>query len=121
MIQRRMTLGTWLLASLLLAACGGGGGGGAGSAPPVTTPPSDLQYPAAPAFVVGTAIAALTPTVVGNVTSYSVSPALPAGLILNTASGVISGIPTEGAAKAELFGQGNATPAVVRRPRCRSR
>ena len=43
---------------------------------------------------------ALLPTVSGTVSSYSVSPALPAGLSLNTTTGVISGIPTATAAKA---------------------
>jgi hypothetical protein len=98
-IRRRMSLGPLLLASLLLASCGGGGGS-SGSAAPVTTPPSDLQYPAAPLFVADTAITALTPTVVGEVTNYGVSPALPAGLSLNTITGVISGTPTGVAAKA---------------------
>jgi hypothetical protein len=118
-IRRRMTLGPLLLASLLLASCGGGGGGGgsSGSAPPVTTPPSNLQYPAAPTFVVGTAITALTPTVVGEVTNYGVSPALPAGLSFNTTTGVISGTPTGVAAKAiytvEATNAGGGTTAPV--------
>ena len=102
MIRRRMSSSPLLLASLLLASCGGGGGGGgSGSAPPVTTAPFDLQYPAAPVFVTNTAIAPLTPTVVGEVTSYGVSPALPAGLSLNITTGVISGTPTEVGAKAD--------------------
>ena len=100
-IRRRMTLGPWLLAAFLLASCGSGGGGGAGTPPPVPTPPSGLQYPGAPAFVVDTAIAALTPSVVGAVTSYSVSPALPEGLSLNTTTGVILGTPTGVAAKTD--------------------
>jgi hypothetical protein len=100
MIRRRVSLGPLLLASLLLASCGGGGGS-SGSAPSVTTPPSDLQYPAASPLVVDTAITALTPTVVGEVMSYGVSPALPAGLSLNPTSGVISGTPTSAAARAD--------------------
>jgi YVTN family beta-propeller protein len=36
----------------------------------------------------------LSPTVTGTVTSYVVSPALPAGLALNSSTGVISGTPT---------------------------
>jgi hypothetical protein len=98
-IRRRMTFGPLLLASFLLASCGGGSGS-SGTPPPVTTPPSDLRYPVAPTVVVDTAIAPLTPTVVGTVTSYSVSAALPAGLSLNTSTGVISGTPTIAAAKA---------------------
>ena len=99
-IRRRMTFGPLLLSSSLLASCGGGGSS-SGAPSPVATPPSDLQYPAAPAFVVDTAIAELTPTVVGEVTSYSVSPALPARLSLNTTTGVISGTPISVAAKAD--------------------
>jgi len=79
-----------LLISLLLASCGGGGG----SSPPATVAPSDLQYPSAPAFTVQVAISTLTPTVTGEVASYAVSPALPAGLSFNTGSGAISGTPT---------------------------
>jgi hypothetical protein len=48
---------------------------------------------------VGQAITPDTPTVTGTVSSYSVSPALPAGLSLNTSTGTISGTPTTTAAK----------------------
>ena len=57
-------------------------------------PPSALSYPSPPTFAVNAAIATLTPTVTGTVTGYSVSPALPAGLSLNTTTGAISGTPT---------------------------
>ncbi|RZJ67917.1 MAG: T9SS type A sorting domain-containing protein [Flavobacterium sp.] len=56
--------------------------------------PTALSYTSPNTFTVGTAIANLNPTVTGTVTSYSVSPALPAGLSLNTTTGVISGTPT---------------------------
>jgi len=56
--------------------------------------PSALSYPAPPPFLIGAAIAALTPTVTGTITSYVVSPALPAGLSINPSTGVISGTPT---------------------------
>jgi N-acetylneuraminic acid mutarotase len=100
MIRRRIALFTLLLASFLAACGGGGGGGGSGTSPPPLAAPSDLKYPAAPAFVVDTAITPLTPTVTGTVTSYGVSPGLPAGLSLNTTTGVISGTPTSAAAEA---------------------
>jgi hypothetical protein len=108
----------WIATLLLvLGACGSGGGSSAGTPPPVTTPPSDLQYPVAPTFVVGTAITALTPTVVGEVASYSVSPALPAGLSLSATSGVISGTPTSAVAKTsytvEATNAGGSTTATV--------
>jgi hypothetical protein len=89
-----------LVLALQLVACGGGGSSGSSSTnPPATTAPSDLSYPSAPTFAVGAAITPLTPTVTGTVTSYTVSPALPAGLALNATTGVISGTPSAVAAK----------------------
>lgn len=79
---------TWMAVGLglVMAGCGGGS-----SSPP---PPSNLAYPdAAIHGTVGQAISPDSPTVNGNVTSYSVSPALPSGLALNASSGVISGTP----------------------------
>ncbi|WP_263416643.1 putative Ig domain-containing protein [Terriglobus albidus] len=66
---------------------------------PATSAPSDLRYPLASiSATVGVPIAPQTPTVTGTVTSYSVSPALPAGISLNTTTGVISGTPTTASA-----------------------
>ena len=79
---------------LLVAACGGGGGGSA------TPAPSALSYTAPPTLVAGTAMAAISPHVTGSVTTYTVQPALPAGLTLDASTGVISGTPTVGAAAA---------------------
>ena len=76
---------------------GGGGGYGGGGG---VVAPSGLSYTAPATMNVNTAITPLSPTVTGTVTSYSVSPALPAGLTLNTTSGVISGTPTATAAQA---------------------
>jgi hypothetical protein len=73
--------------SLLFASCGGGGS----ASPP---PPSGLSYPSPDVFVLGSVIAALAPTVTGSVSGYTVSPALPAGLVLNASTGAISGTPT---------------------------
>jgi len=57
--------------------------------------PSNLSYPAPTiAAVSGAAIATDTPTVVGTVTSWSISPSLPTGLTLNTTTGAIGGTPT---------------------------
>ena len=58
--------------------------------------PTALAYGPNPAvYTVGVAIANNTPTNSGGpVVSYSVSPALPAGLNFNSATGVISGTPT---------------------------
>ncbi|HEY1114497.1 MAG TPA: Ig domain-containing protein, partial [Chitinophagaceae bacterium] len=63
--------------------------------------PSNLNYSANPAtYCVGTTITNNMPSVTGMVTSYSVSPELPAGLSLNTTTGVISGTPTAASAAA---------------------
>lgn len=51
-----------------------------------------LSYPTPVFYVSGVAVAD-TPVVLGTVTNYSVSPALPASLSLNTSTGVISGTP----------------------------
>jgi alpha-tubulin suppressor-like RCC1 family protein len=76
----------------VLGACSGGGA----SDPASSTAPAGLNYSANPVvYTVGIPITANTPSSSGgSVTSYSVSPALPAGLTLNTATGVLSGTPT---------------------------
>jgi len=58
--------------------------------------PSSLSYATNPAtYIKGTTIANNTPTSSGGaVASYAVSPTLPAGLTLDTSTGVISGAPT---------------------------
>jgi hypothetical protein len=99
-----------VLLSVLLASCGGGGSSS-------TAPPTGLSYPQAPAFVIGVAISPLTPTVMGTVTAYAVSPALPGGLNLNTSTGAITGTPTAAAALASYTvtasNPGGSTSATV--------
>jgi Putative Ig domain/Carboxypeptidase regulatory-like domain len=60
------------------------------------SPPTSLSYSINPAtYAVGTPITNNIPSSSGGAAaSYSVSPALPAGLNLNSATGVISGTPT---------------------------
>jgi subtilisin-like proprotein convertase family protein len=64
--------------------------------PPAVVAPSSLSYSSNPAtYTKATAITNNTPASGGGaVASYAVSPALPAGLTLNTSTGVISGTPT---------------------------
>src|SRR6267142_6447909 len=81
----------------LFALPGCGGSDGKSSAVPA---PSALSYTSPVTATQGAAIASLAPTVTGTVTGYAVSPALPAGLSLNTTSGVVSGTPTAIAAQA---------------------
>jgi uncharacterized protein (TIGR03118 family) len=89
---------TMMVGLMLLAACGGGGYGGGGGG--MTAPPSGLSYGGAVAATVGVALTPVTPTVTGSVSAYSVSPALPAGIGINTGTGVLSGTPTAVAAQA---------------------
>jgi hypothetical protein len=64
-------------------------------------PPSGLSYLADPAnYVVNVPVTPNTATVTGVVDSFTVSPALPAGLTLNKTSGTISGTPTATTASA---------------------
>lgn len=63
--------------------------------------PTGLSYASPVTYTVGTAIAANTPSNGGGmITGYSVSPALPGGLTLNTTTGVITGTPTTATAQA---------------------
>src|SRR5689334_1840828 len=87
---------TVLVAVVALHACGGGGGDDspppAAPNPPTPAPtaPSALSYSSPQSYTVGTAITALMPTVTGTVTTYAVSPALPAGLAIDGTTGAIS-------------------------------
>ncbi len=62
--------------------------------------PTSLQYPSNSGFLTNASSVYLVPTLSGSTTglSYSISPALPAGLALNTGTGVISGVPTAASA-----------------------
>lgn len=93
---------TLALVGLALSACGGGGDSGSGgttSTPPVAAPTA-LSYGSPATVVTGQPMTALSATVTGTVSSYSVSPALPAGITINAANGQISGTPTAATAQA---------------------
>jgi hypothetical protein len=94
----------------LLTVCAlAAGGGGEPSSPvaPRLIYNGSIPFPA----VVGEAIA-LTPAVSGRPDQYNVTPALPAGLLLNQRSGVISGTPTKASAAATFVV--SATGAGIR-------
>ncbi|TDK60441.1 Ig domain-containing protein [Sapientia aquatica] len=88
---------------LMLQSCGGGGsssgntagiGGGTVSNP--ASAPGTVVYSSNPAvYTKDVQITENSPTVSGGVaTSFTISPALPAGLSLNAANGMITGTPT---------------------------
>ncbi|MFI5159897.1 MAG: putative Ig domain-containing protein [Sphingobacteriales bacterium] len=80
-----------------------------------------ISYTGSPfTYYTGQTIASLTPTVTNSPTSYSISPALPAGLVFNTGTGVISGTPTATSAATtytitamNASGSGNTTISII--------
>lgn len=93
-METRRTVAVAVLTALFVGCAGSGSDSGSTTTPP-TSPPSGLTYSTNSAvYTVGTAITANTPSCSGQVTSYSVTPSLPAGLSLNTTTGVITGTPT---------------------------
>jgi hypothetical protein len=60
----------------------------------VFTPPSALSYASPVNGTVGAALTGLAPTLSGDADNFSVGPALPAGLVLDSTTGVVSGTPT---------------------------
>ena len=60
----------------------------------VTDPPSHLSYSNPAEGTVGAALTPLIPRVAGAVERYAVTPALPAGVALDSKSGIIAGTPS---------------------------
>ena len=81
-------------------------------------PPAGLDYASdTTVYQAGLAATANNPVYTGTITSWSVTPALPAGLFLNTSTGVISGDPTAASAQTayQIVGvgpEGNDTAMV---------
>jgi hypothetical protein len=74
-----------------VAACGGSDGGSSSTSSP--PPALTVSYTTPPALVLNEPMAPLKPTVTGSATTYSVNPALPAGITISAGSGIISGTP----------------------------
>ena len=85
--------GSAFLMALFLTACGGSGG-----KLPLLPPDSSLNYASPPAFTVTIPISPIVPTHNVYLTNFSIIPNLPAGLVLDPATGVISGTPMQIAA-----------------------
>src|SRR4051812_17509774 len=80
----------------------------------VVAAPSALSYPSPQNYVVGAAITPLNPAVTGIATSFGVSPALPAGLVLDTSTGQITGAPAaESAAASYVITASNSGGATT--------
>ena len=94
--DRRFSL--WLagsLAAMLLVVFSGCGGVSQGAHNSNSTePPTALSYSASPiSWTQGVAMTASPTSAGGAVTSYRVTPPLPAGIVLNSSTGLISGTP----------------------------
>ena len=117
---RLLAWGLAVLALLGLQACGGGGGGGGFFFPGVATPPAGLHFERnASVYALGRDIHPNAPSSSGGrILRYDVRPALPDGLRIDPASGVISGTPQVLAApqavhrdRQQLRGLGHDRPA----------
>jgi hypothetical protein len=60
----------------------------------VIEPPSHLSYPSPAKGTAGVVLTQLSPRIDGTVEHYSVTPALPAGVVLDSTSGLITGTPS---------------------------
>lgn len=83
------------------------------------TAPTNLSYSSPVQYTVGTPIQPNAPSSSGGaITTYTVAPALPGGLVLNAATGIISGTPTTATAQATYTvtgsnGAGNTSFGLV--------
>jgi hypothetical protein len=59
----------------------------------VTEPPTHLSYSSPAKGTVGAALTPLSPSIAGTVEHYAVTPPLPAGVMLDSGSGLITGTP----------------------------
>jgi hypothetical protein len=78
----------------VITASNSGGAARASVTLAVFTPVSGLTYAGQVNATVGTALKELAPAFTGDAVNFSVSPALPPGLTLDPATGILSGTPT---------------------------
>lgn len=85
--------------------------------PPPPPPPPLASYESPRIYGENQPASTLVPTVSGTATAFSVSPSLPAGLVLDASSGVISGTPVAVAATTDytitVTGPGGSTTATL--------
>ncbi|MCI0652549.1 MAG: putative Ig domain-containing protein, partial [Planctomycetes bacterium] len=92
---KRSAFVLFLLTALVPAGCGGGGGGGGAVVAVAPAAPVGLSYSQGTAtYVVGIFVNNVPSFSGGAPTSWTVTPALPGGLNLDPATGVISGTPS---------------------------
>lgn len=107
------TLST-VICAFIASGCGGGGGDRTSNQQPAP----QVSYASPPQYVQGQAVSPLAPTVTGTATTFSVAPALPAGLTIDAGTGVISGTPSSGAPDGDytitVTGPSGSTAAHVR-------
>lgn len=108
------TMGLWaaLICVVTLAGCSGGGGSSVNTAAP------QASYMSPQVYGENQQISPLMPTISGTATSFSVTPSLPAGLVLDATTGTISGKPSNVSATTDYMitvtGPGGSTTTSLR-------
>ncbi|WP_162604648.1 outer membrane protein assembly factor BamB family protein [Geomonas edaphica] len=94
--MKAVSLWVVVICTVILAGCSGGGGGS-----PRDSAAPQASYASPQVYGEKQPISSLVPTITGTATSYSVTPSLPAGLVLDATTGSISGTPVAAAKTAD--------------------